>query len=83
MKVYKYQLDLENPQTISGPFFRTMPLDIQIQDKRPVAWCEVDPLLPESVITLHPVYTGDEVPAGAMYLKTVQHGGLVYHWYVS
>jgi len=60
-------------------------LTIQMQNDRPVMWVEVDPSedVKKVVRYFARVDTGyGEVPRGAQYLGTTQHGSAyVAHWY--
>lgn len=75
--IYKYHLNLEGYDTITGRFVQF--LDAQIQDGNLVIWAIVDTEFPELNVEVISTYTGGATKANWKYFRTIQHDGLVYH----
>lgn len=84
-RIFKYELDLGNETFLRMPEVSEI-LDIQIQDGRPVMWAIVEPDTKEIVVKINAYYTGEYLNNADMedeYISTIQHEGLVYHYFMS
>lgn len=79
--IYKYELKLEDEQTVEMPGFARI-LTVQVQDLKICLWAEVDTSFPTEARTIEIYGTGDEVLGlGRTYIGTVQRGAYVWHVY--
>jgi len=82
-KIYKYPLSLYlQTQEVNLPKYHKI-LDIQKQDNEIVMWALVDPSLPTETITISIIGTGWTLSDDYEYLKTVQDGAYVWHFFVQ
>ena len=81
-KIYKYELEVTNVQTIDMPVGAKI-LCIQLQNFMPCIWALVDPDMPKERRTIEIFGTGHDVPdkGERKYIGTYQlmNGALVYH----
>lgn len=80
--IYKYFLKITEIQTVDLPEgFR--PLTVQMQGDSPCLWAMVNPFAQGQPVTIEMFGTGWPLSADQrQYLGTVQHDGLVWHFFI-
>lgn len=84
-RVYKYDMSLfHGSQSLSLPI-GVKYLDCQIQYGNQVIWVEEPLGAARETICFNWIWTGEDIPEGAVYLKTYLelNSGLVWHLYCS
>jgi hypothetical protein len=85
MRIYKYGLKLQAENYIKMPAISEI-MDIQLQDGKPVMWVLVDPVSDDITVKIESYFTGEKVDTNDFkneYIATIQHDGLVYHFFMS
>jgi hypothetical protein len=82
MKIWKFELNRTPYQKIKIPE-NSIILDIQIQDGKIMMWamCASKAFKAEMNIYMHP--TGGETNTSQWYLKTIQDGEFVWHFFTD
>lgn len=83
MKIYKYQLDYVDKQTIKAKILK--PLSVQMQDKKVCLWAIVDEAAIDQESTITMYGTGAEVDRTKQmtYISTLQIGSFVFHYFID
>ena len=79
-KIFKYPLGHTTVQSVMLPKGAEI-LSIQLTEHGVAFWAEVEPLNEQVKVTIHMVYTGEEVPPQTLYIGTVVQGEWVLHFY--
>ena len=61
-------------------------MDIQLQDDKLVMWALVDPVSDDITVKIESYFTGEKVDTNdfkSEYIATIQHDGLVWHFFMS
>lgn len=79
-RILKYGLQWASTQILVMPVKHQI-LTAQLQDGMVYLWAEVDTNEQLAKTVIETFYTGENVGDGLKYIATIQHDGLVYHFY--
>lgn len=89
MKIYKYKLTLD-PEQVIYPDAIAKSICVQIQNGVPCLWAQLEAnrriygQTASTRIKIYCVMTGEEIEyQNTKYLSTIQHDGIVAHFYVN